>query len=50
MNPKLFSGEPGVFGGLSNEDKLAKIVPEEFKDRHNKWSEYAMQIFFNGLT
>ena len=48
MNRRLFAGEPGVFGGLSNEDELVKICPDEFIDRHNKWSEYCSKIFFSG--
>lgn len=48
MNSKLFSGQPNVFGGLSNEAELVKLCPEEFKDRHNKWSDYASKVFFLG--
>lgn len=42
----LFSGEPRG-GGLSNEEALSRVVPEEFKS-DNPWSTYAMRIFFLG--
>ena len=43
----LFSGGPEPFGGLTNEDELAKACPEEFQQR-NPWSDYAMKLFFFG--
>lgn len=43
----LFSGKPMVFGGLGNEVSLAQKCPEEFQ-RNNPWSNYAMDIFFQG--
>ena len=46
-NEQLFSGEPGILGGLSNEEELAKVCPEEFKN-DNPWSQYAMQLFYRG--
>jgi hypothetical protein len=45
----LFSGEPVVFGGLSNEEVLAKECPEKFKDS-NPWSNYASSVFFRGAN
>jgi hypothetical protein len=49
-NDELFSGEAGIFGGLSNEGRLVAICPEEFmKDRHsNPWCRATSQIFFEG--
>lgn len=47
MINELFSGKARVMGGLSNEDSLAKICPEEFK-KDNKWSDLANSIFFKG--
>jgi hypothetical protein len=47
-NPaKLFEGNPGFLGGLSNESELARSCPEEFK-KQNPWSEYADKIFYMG--
>ncbi len=43
----LFSGEPELLGGLSNEDKLYEVCPEKFK-KNNPWSEYAMRLFYSG--
>jgi len=45
----LFSGKPGFLGGLSNEEELAQICPEEFK-KDNPWSNYASRIFTRGVT
>ena len=46
MNEELFSGEPKVFRGLSNEEKLIKICPKEFLNIRNEWSEYCSKLFF----
>ncbi len=43
----LFAGKPEIFGGLTNEDELAKKCPEYFQ-QYNPWSEYAMKLFYNG--
>ena len=45
----LFSGKPGFLGGLSNEEELAEICPEEFK-KDNPWSDYTSRIFFGGAN
>ena len=45
----LFSGKPGFLGGLSNEDELAEVCPEEFK-KDNPWSDYASRMFFGGAN
>lgn len=47
--PKLFSGNPGFLGGLSNEDELAVLCPAEFK-KDNPWSKYTMTIFYQGAN
>ena len=44
---KLFSGEPVIFGGVSNERELAEICPNEFK-KNNPWSSLASDLFFMG--
>jgi len=44
---ELFAGEPLPLGGLSNEEELSMLCPEEFK-KPNPWSEYAMKFFFEG--
>ena len=44
----LFSGKPGVLGGLSNEEALARACPVEFKSFRNGWSSLAMNIFYHG--
>ncbi len=44
---QLFNGEPMPLGGLSNEEKLAKLCPDEFQ-RGNPWSDYAMTLFYRG--
>jgi hypothetical protein len=46
-NEKLFAGQPGILGGLTNEGELAKLCPKEFK-RNNPWSDYATKLFFRG--
>jgi len=46
----LFSGKPGYFGGLSNEEELAQVCPGEFKKKENPWSEYASRLFFGGAN
>jgi hypothetical protein len=46
-NERLFAGQPGILGGLSNEDELAGLCPEEFKNK-NPWSDYAMKLFYRG--
>jgi hypothetical protein len=46
-NERLFAGHPGILGGLSNEDELAKLCPKEF-EKNNPWSDYAMKLFFCG--
>jgi hypothetical protein len=43
----VFSGRPGMLGGLSNEEALARACPENFR-RDNPWSEYAMNLFYCG--
>ena len=43
----MFSGKASVLGGLSNENRLAEICPDEFK-KDNKWSDLANKIFFSG--
>ena len=48
MITELFSGKARMLGGLSNEDRLAKICPEEFK-KDNEWSDLANKIFFCGV-
>ncbi len=47
--PKLFSGNPGFFGGLSNEDELASICPAEFKE-DNPWSKFGTRLFLEGAN
>lgn len=47
MDKKLFSGTPGFLGGLSNEEKLVKLCPDEFKTE-NPWSHAASLLFFCG--
>ena len=44
---ELFSGTAYPFGGLSNEQKLVKLCPDEFK-KSNKWSKLAMKLFYDG--
>jgi hypothetical protein len=44
---RLFAGHRLIFGGLSNEEELAKKCPSEFKNG-NAWSGLAMAIFYNG--
>lgn len=44
---QLFAGQPGLLGGLSNEEELAGACPSEFR-KYNPWSEYAMQLFYRG--
>jgi hypothetical protein len=44
---KLFSGEPELLGGLSNEEELVESCPEQFK-RGNPWSHLASNLFFGG--
>lgn len=39
----LFAGQIGGFGGLSNEDELVKMCPDEFREK-NEWSQ-AMKFF-----
>lgn len=46
-NERLFAGNPKIFGGLTNEDELARLCPKEFQD-NNSWSDYAMKLFFRG--
>jgi hypothetical protein len=46
-NEKLFAGKPEMLGGLTNEDELAGLCPEEFKKK-NSWSDYAMTLFYRG--
>ncbi len=46
-NDKLFAGEPGFFGGLSNETELAELCPAGFKT-DNPWSDYASRLFSMG--
>ena len=46
-NEHLFAGQPEPLGGLTNEDELARLCPDEFKD-DNQWSHYAMQLFYRG--
>jgi hypothetical protein len=43
----LFSGNPEPFGGVSNEDELAKACPKDFQ-HDNPWSNYAMELFYSG--
>lgn len=43
----MFTGSPGILGGLSNEKELALKCPEEYK-MENLWSKYAMEYFFKG--
>ena len=43
----LFSGKPEFFGGLSNEEELAQVCPEEFK-KNNPWSDYVSRVFYYG--
>ena len=45
----LFAGEPQPFGGLSNEQELAKLCPPEF-NKDNLWVIYASKIFFGGAN
>jgi hypothetical protein len=47
MSEQLFAGSPEPFGGLNNEDELAKACPEEFQG-DNPWSDYAMKLFYFG--
>lgn len=44
----LFGGSPLPFGGLSNEEELARQVPEVFRRAGNPWSELVNSIFFGG--
>jgi len=46
-NDHLFDGEPKPFGGLSNENELVSLCPDEFK-KDNPWSDIAMKLFFLG--
>ena len=43
---RLFAGTVD-FAGLSNERELVAQCPPEFR-RCNPWSNYAMELFFNG--
>lgn len=45
----LFSGQPLVFGSLSNETALVDMCPEEFHE-NNKWSNYARTLFLEGAS
>ncbi len=47
MTEQLFTGQPGIFGGLSNENDLVEACPEIFKSP-NDWSKYAMSLFYSG--
>ncbi len=46
-NAVLFAGNPAPLGGLTNEDELAELCPDEFKN-NNPWSSYAMKLFYSG--
>lgn len=41
---ELFSGDTPHGGGLTNEQRLWEICPDEFK-RENPWSEHASSLF-----
>jgi hypothetical protein len=47
--PILFSGEPEILGGLSNEEVLVEKCPAEFH-LDNPWSNYASKFFFLGAN
>jgi len=47
MSKDLFSGQPQILGGLSNEEDLVKQCPPEFR-QGNDWSGYASSLFFEG--
>ena len=40
----LFTGEPMQAGGLSNQDALVALCPQEFR-RPNEWSVYAALLY-----
>jgi hypothetical protein len=46
-NAVLFAGQPSETEGLSNEDVLVALCPEQFKVE-NEWSIYAMMLYFQG--
>lgn len=48
MNSKLFSGTEELLGGLSNEEELVGLCPEEFKKRDNPWTRLASNLFHDG--
>ncbi len=45
----LFSGTPNLLGGLSNEQELVGLCPQEFQN-DNPWSSYASKLFFRGAN
>src|SRR3989344_6016502 len=46
----LFAGESLPLGGLSNENDLAEICPQEFKSTGNRWSGFARLISRGGIN
>ncbi len=48
----LFSGTPydscGVYGGISNQQELVKVCPEEFKNTDNAWRKFAQMVCSHG--
>lgn len=40
-----------AFGNIPNYSEVLEACPKEFfSNRYNEWSEFAMKIFFKGLT